>query len=186
MELITALGAIAVVYYICRFFYRKTKRAAQLGKSVTKGIFGYVKDRLADHLDYNDYYNDSPQEIRNIYWDNPVYSPHTVFPEYQRDPLRFFHEDDVHYAKQVAHYQCEHVDQFGYRCPNTNNLQADHWYPHSRGGATAYNPSEPLNMFTNNLVILCADCNRAKSNKPPTQEETLRLLNSRSGYNMRY
>lgn len=122
------------------------------------------------------------RELPNAYWDNPYYSPAKVMPKHLRDPKRSFDRNDFHFAARQAGYQCEYVDPMGYRCGGRGELHADHWFPHSRGGATQYNPQDELNPFTNNLVILCADCNMAKSNNSPLQEETMRLEHLRSTY----
>lgn len=121
-------------------------------------------------------------EQPNSYWDNPYYSPAMVMPDHQRDPKRRFDKEDFHAAARLANYRCEYVDSMGHRCNTGGTLHGDHWFPHSRGGATVYDPTLPLNPFENNLVILCEECNMAKSNIPPTQEETIRLENSRAQY----
>ena len=141
-----------------------------------------TRDPLYDQL-YNqdqEVVDDQDQEteedyIVNTYYDNPAYDPNSTVPEYRRDPQRTFNKKDIEDALYRAQYQCEHVDNNGNRCVSHLELQADHHYPHSRGGATRYDPTRELNIFENNLVILCGKHNRMKTNRHPSREETMRI-----------
>ena len=123
-----------------------------------------VDDRLID-FDYVD----------NTYYQDPVYFPHKTVPDYRRDPRRTFSKKDISEALYRAQYRCEHVDEYGNRCCETDNLQADHHFPHSKGGATRYNPYQDLHIFENNLVMLCQKHNREKYNHHPSKQETMRI-----------
>lgn len=87
------------------------------------------------------------------------------------DPKRLFTRDERRTAAEFADGRCEGEWLPFVRCRG-HAAQGDHWYPWSLGGAT--------NM--NNLVMLCAQHNREKSNHVPTFWMTQRLLGRRKKY----
>lgn len=137
-----------------------------------------------NQYDNDDFYYDDIDfgHQANIYWDNPMYSPHDVLPEHMRDPRRSFTKKEIDMMLFLVGHRCEYVDELGRRCKIQDNLHADHHYPHSRGGATRCNPRVPLDPFNNNIVILCEYHNRQKSNIHPTHQETERIHRSRNNY----
>jgi hypothetical protein len=88
-----------------------------------------------------------------------------------RDPVRRFGRAERAVIKRRAGERCEHSGVFG-RCRVTQNLEADHVHPHSRGGQTT----------VANGQALCQGHNRAKSARvpfewgAPTPREATRVL----------
>lgn len=81
------------------------------------------------------------------------------------DPQRLFTAEQKAAAMRACNYQCENIIG-GTRCSyRGNDLHGDHWFPHSKGGATT----------VENLVMLCPACNRAKYNHIPTERATAEL-----------
>lgn len=96
---------------------------------------------------------------------------HRRMPKDKRDPVRVFTSTIKREAAEMAGGRCEGTRVI--RCRRRgNDLHGDHWYPHSRGGATT-----PVN-----LVMLCPKCNRRKSDKIPTSAETTVLYLRRRSY----
>lgn len=92
-------------------------------------------------------------------------------PKDKRDPARAFTATSKREAAELAGGRCEGTRLI--RCRHRgDDLHGDHWYPHSRGGATT--PA--------NLVMLCPKCNRRKSDKIPTSAETTVLYLRRRSY----
>lgn len=95
---------------------------------------------------------------------------------YLKDPERMFAQFVIFEAKRRCDFRCEHVSRFGRRCrhgeSNGHVLHADHWIPHSKGGASS----------EGNIVILCARHNLAKSSEVPFTWQTARVFSSRSRY----
>jgi hypothetical protein len=54
----------------------------------------------------------------------------------ERDPQRRFAGNDRAAIMRHAGGRCEHHYLLGRRCTTTDQLQADHVHPHSRGGST--------------------------------------------------
>ena len=148
-----------------KIFTQKNKTHYTNRDTIYDEVFSQEDNIVSNNSDY----------IVNTYYDNPAYNPNDTVPEYRRDPQRVFKQKDIEDALYRAHYQCEHVDKNGNRCVSHLELQADHHYPHSRGGATRYDPTQELNIFENNLVILCGKHNRMKTNRHPSREETMRI-----------
>lgn len=100
-------------------------------------------------------------------------------PDYKRDKTRVFTPKQKRLASQACNHRCEGTGIF-FRCTyRGDDLHGDHWYPHSRGGATT----------EKNLVMLCPKCNNRKSDSIPSRLQT-RAINRRrrSGrdYSMMY
>lgn len=95
---------------------------------------------------------------------------------YIKDPERMFPQYVIFEAKRRCEYRCERVSRFGRRCTNGEHngfvLHADHWIPHSKGGASS----------EGNIVILCSVCNLAKSSEVPFIWQTNRVYSSRLSY----
>ena len=90
---------------------------------------------------------------------------HRKISQDKRDDQRVFTKDQKNAASQICNNRCEGTSLL-FRCRHVgNDLQGDHWYPHSRGGATTIN----------NLVMLCPSCNRKKTNHIPTRFQTAAL-----------
>lgn len=86
-------------------------------------------------------------------------SPH------RRDPQRVFTQRQKRKASILCGWRCEGTGILG-RCDYYGkDLHGDHWYPHSRGGATT----------EKNLVMLCSRCNRRKSDRIPSRLQTWAL-----------
>lgn len=151
-----------------KIFTQKNKPHYTNRDTIYDEVFSREENTVDNTINNSDY-------IVNTYYDNPAYNPNDTVPEYRRDPQRVFKQKDIDDALYRAHYQCEHVDKNGVRCVSHLELQADHHYPHSRGGATRYDPTQELNIFENNLVILCGKHNRMKTNRHPSREETMRI-----------
>ena len=169
-----ALAVIAVILFlfVLASFFAKTTKSLFRG---AKNLLGTSKKKIQNMPRTGLGTRSHTQSKPNLYWDNPTYDPYVVMPEHLRDPVRFFSRDDFRHAVRRAGGRCEYVDSNGRRCMGVGELHGDHWFPHSRGGATQYDPSVPLNPYTNNLVVLCKECNSAKSNHPPRAEETNRI-----------
>ena len=88
----------------------------------------------------------------------------------RRDPVRLFTAAQNARARQLASNRCEHHGLFR-RCPSPG-AHGDHWFPHSKGGATS----------DDNLVWLCAPHNLRKSARWPSRRSTRRLARRRRGY----
>lgn len=102
-----------------------------------------------------------------------------VIPERRRDPRRLFTSADRRwiYSNMRGGARCEHRMFFGlFRCKSRRKLQLDHWWPHARGGATS----------RDNLALLCAKHNGAKSHKTPHLLQTEALNFARRGYMKKY
>ncbi len=69
-------------------------------------------------------------------------------------------------------HRCEHHPVVGGRCRATEDLQADHVHPHSRGGATA----------VENAQALCRRHNKRKSARVPWDWQLRRLAHRRAAY----
>lgn len=79
------------------------------------------------------------------------------------DPRRLFTQSMKSMAMENCHYRCEGTSTDESRCPYVgDDLHADHWYPHSEGGATV----------EENLAMLCPRCNSSKGATIPTQAQT--------------
>ena len=100
---------------------------------------------------------------------------HRNKPENRRDINRLYsHNDKVKYST-LCNNRCEGIGIF-LRCRHEgNDLQGDHWYPYSRGGATT----------KKNLVMLCPKCNKKKTNHVPTFLQT-KAIEFRRKHNMGY
>lgn len=94
---------------------------------------------------------------------------HRVKPSHKRDATRVYTAQQKDLASAQCHHRCEGTGIF-FRCSyRGQDLQGDHWFPHSRGGATT----------EKNLVMLCPSCNRKKSNHIPTALQTWGLSRRR-------
>lgn len=114
------------------------------------------------------------KDFQDIFGNNQTeYAPNG----WPKDPTRNFSKQDSDWGKQACNYQCEYVDENSGRCFHQgDDLHADHWFPHSKGGATT----------RDNLVMLCPDHNYKKSAKVPNYYQTRLLELSRSlGYGYR-
>ncbi|MHA3723759.1 HNH endonuclease [Leucobacter sp. HY1910] len=89
----------------------------------------------------------------------------------QKDPQRAFSADQRRVGFARAEQQCEMSTWWGARCTRTAN-HADHFYPHTRGGASSMR----------NLVAACAPCNLSKSSKMPTRIQRLLIAHRRRSY----
>lgn len=100
---------------------------------------------------------------------------HRKKPENRRDTNRLYsHSDKIKYSS-LCNNRCEGIGIF-LRCRHEgNDLQGDHWYPYSRGGATT----------KKNLVMLCPKCNKKKTNHVPTFLQT-KAIEFRRKHNMGY
>ncbi len=89
-----------------------------------------------------------------------------------RDPQRCFIRADKRILLARAGQRCEHHSWLGRRCRSTEDLQADHVHPHSRGGATT----------VANGQALCPRHNTRKANRVPWTWELDRLARRREDY----
>lgn len=88
------------------------------------------------------------------------------------DPRRFFSDADRTWIRSLTGDRCEHRSLFGlWRCRRKGE-QMDHWYPHSKGGATE----------RRNLDWMCTRHNSRKSDRTPTLLDTLILYLARLRY----
>lgn len=88
-----------------------------------------------------------------------------------RDTQRLFDGTQRAQIHSRAANRCEHKHPLWFRCREVGN-QADHVYPHSRGGATSLN----------NAQSLCRSHNSRKSNKVPSPVYIWRLQRRRAKY----
>lgn len=80
----------------------------------------------------------------------------------RRDAVRTYTKSQREQGMNRCNNRCEGTGLF-FRCRyRGDDLHGDHWYPHSRGGATSIN----------NLVMLCPSCNLSKSAKIPSFSQT--------------
>lgn len=84
---------------------------------------------------------------------------------HRRDSTRLFSEQQKTAAARRCGNRCEGTGIFRRCSSRSRKLQGDHWFPHSKGGATT----------EDNLVMLCGKCNRRKSDKIPTPIQTWAL-----------
>lgn len=89
----------------------------------------------------------------------------------RKDPQRLYSSDERRVGSQMSGDRCEGELFPFFRCRGGAE-QGDHWFPHSKGGATSME----------NLVMLCAPCNRSKSARIPTLWQTLRITMRRRKY----
>ncbi|MGY1728090.1 HNH endonuclease [Geodermatophilus sp. SYSU D01062] len=89
-----------------------------------------------------------------------------------RDPVRRFSQADKRVILGRAGHRCEHHSLIDGRCRATEDLQADHVHPHSRGGATSIG----------NGQALCPRHNKQKSARVPWNWELRRLARRRGAY----
>ncbi|MGY1665924.1 HNH endonuclease [Geodermatophilus sp. SYSU D00696] len=90
----------------------------------------------------------------------------------RRDPQRCFLRADKRLILQRAGHRCEHHSWLGSRCQATEDLQADHVHPHSRGGSTS----------VANGQALCPHHNTRKAARVPWTWELERLARRRLDY----
>ncbi|MGY1653410.1 HNH endonuclease [Geodermatophilus sp. SYSU D01119] len=95
-----------------------------------------------------------------------------VHGRHPRDPVRRFSRTDRRAVLDRAGHRCEHHSLVEGRCRATEDLQADHVHPHSRGGATA----------VENAQALCRRHNERKSARVPWDRELRRLAHRRAAY----
>lgn len=88
-----------------------------------------------------------------------------------KDPRRLFAVPDRKAAFDRAGNRCEYDGFLWFRCPHPAH-HADHFFPHTRGGATSMR----------NLVAACTGCNLAKSSHMPTPWVKWRLERRRRRY----
>ncbi|GAA3635306.1 HNH endonuclease [Microlunatus ginsengisoli] len=99
-------------------------------------------------------------------------TPITLARRTVRDPRRLFSGDERRAGFDRAGNRCEFDAWLGLtRCRRAAE-DADHWWPHGRGGAT----SMP------NLVAACARHNRSKGARPPSRAQSRRIAQRRRGY----
>ena len=89
-----------------------------------------------------------------------------------RDPRRTFSRAGKAELLERAGHRCEHHSWLLGRCRETDALQADHVYPHSRGGATD----------VANGQVLCRRHNKQKADRLPWNWELGRLARRRGNY----
>lgn len=81
-----------------------------------------------------------------------------------KDPQRLYTADQRRAGSDRSGGRCEMEGIFFTRCRRPGE-HGDHWFPHSKGGATSMN----------NFVWACARCNTSKGARIPTFWETTRL-----------
>lgn len=81
-----------------------------------------------------------------------------------KDPQRMFSPEERRVGIERSGDRCEMEDAFFLRCRRKGE-HGDHWFPHSKGGASSLN----------NFVWACAPCNLSKSAHVPSFWETTRL-----------
>ena len=90
---------------------------------------------------------------------------HRIKREGFRDAARVYKKGTRRHGSRDCNHRCEGTG-IVFRCTHVgNDLHADHWYPHARGGATT----------KKNLVMLCPAGNKHKSAKVPTVFQTYAL-----------
>jgi hypothetical protein len=89
----------------------------------------------------------------------------------QKDPSRLFSSSQRASGFSRAANRCEFDKAIFWRCRKAAQ-HGDHWFPHSKGGATSMT----------NFVAACAPCNLSKSAKNPTRGQTARLKRRRRKY----
>ncbi|MDT4922984.1 MAG: hypothetical protein QOG01_697 [Pseudonocardiales bacterium] len=72
-------------------------------------------------------------------------------PKTNRDPIRRFSRTDKAVILRRAGGRCEHHGWITRRCSRTEQLEADHVHPHSRGGQTAIANGQALCRVHNRL-----------------------------------
>lgn len=83
----------------------------------------------------------------------------------RRDAKRVFTNKQKSQVSKACNDRCEGTGLF-FRCRyRGTDLHGDHWFPHSKGGATSMT----------NLVMLCPACNRRKSDHIPSRLQTVAL-----------
>lgn len=93
---------------------------------------------------------------------------HRKLDKADRDKPRTFTSKEKALASTMCNNRCEGTGIF-FRCRYRGiDLHGDHWFPHSKGGATS----------PENLVMLCPKCNRSKSDHIPSILQT-KALNRR-------
>ncbi|MGY1606377.1 HNH endonuclease [Geodermatophilus sp. SYSU D00700] len=98
--------------------------------------------------------------------------PGLVYGRRRRDPQRCFVRADKRVILERAGHRCEHHSWLGGRCQATEDLQADHVHPHSRGGSTS----------VANGQALCPRHNTRKAARVPWTWELERLARRREAY----
>lgn len=88
-----------------------------------------------------------------------------------RHPVRLFPKSVSGPYYAFAGNRCEGSTLIFFRCDRQAG-NADHWYPHSRGGYTT----------GSNLVVLCRTCNLSKSDKLPSVFQTRLVEHRRRNY----
>lgn len=106
--------------------------------------------------------------VRRLTWGRPIPAPPTGG---QRDSRRLFSDRDREWVYRCAGHRCE-ASILGFRCPATNDLQLDHFYPYAKGGPTD----------RSNLVLLCPYHNRVKTDHVPTVGMRAALVRRRRKY----
>ena len=79
------------------------------------------------------------------------------------DATRHYDPQQRDLAIHMASGRCR-----GCGCGSRHNLQADHWYPHSKGGLTVME----------NAVALCGGCNKVKGDTIPPKGYELPVFRS--------
>lgn len=88
-----------------------------------------------------------------------------------KDPARLFSAEQKRAGHARAGHRCEMELLPFIRCRRPSE-HGDHWYPHSRGGATTMG----------NFVAACSPCNLRKSATMPSRFATARLSARRRRY----
>lgn len=99
---------------------------------------------------------------------------HIIWPKIdksRRDPVRLFDRATSQGYYRAAGNRCEGSKLGVLRCRETAG-NADHWFPHARGGRTT----------GSNLVALCPTCNKRKSAKLPSVFQTKLVAHRRRSY----
>ena len=89
-----------------------------------------------------------------------------------RDPMRRYAGTDRVTVLYRAGARCEHDGLLSGRCGETEDLQADHIHPHSKGGSTT----------VGNGQALCSRHNKQKAARIPFNWELRRLEKRRAAY----
>lgn len=89
----------------------------------------------------------------------------------RKDPVRLYSHEDRQVGFKRAKGRCEMDGWFWMRC-HRKAEHGDHWFPHSKGGATSMA----------NFVAACAPCNLAKSNRWPGWGHSSRIAWRRRSY----